>query len=73
MEKKVSPATQNQALNPMVFVYRQVLEKDIKNWLDAVRAKNRRRLPVVLTVKEVEKLRILAPDAESCMIPTLKN
>jgi integrase len=56
VEKKVSSSTQNQALNAIVFVYRNVLGKDIENLLDAVRAKHRRRLPVVLTLKEVEQI-----------------
>lgn len=56
VEKKVSPSTQNQALNAMVFLFRHVLEKDIENALSAVRARYRRRLPVVLTVKEVQNI-----------------
>ncbi len=54
VEKKISPSTQNQALNAIVFLFRYILEKDIQNELSAVRAKQRRRLPVVLTVKEVK-------------------
>jgi site-specific recombinase XerD len=56
VEKKVSPSTQNQALNAIVFFYRHVLEKDIKNELSAVRTKQRRRLPVVLTEREVRQV-----------------
>jgi integron integrase len=56
VEKKVSSSTQNQALNAIVFVYRHVLGKDIENLLDAVRARHKRRLPVVLTPKEVEQI-----------------
>lgn len=56
VEKRVAPATQNQALNGIVFVYRHVLEKDVENLLNAVRARYKRRLPVVLTVKEVEMI-----------------
>jgi integron integrase len=56
VEKKVSSSTQNQALHAIVFVYRHVLGKDIENLLDAVRAKHKRRLPVVLTPKEVEQI-----------------
>ncbi|MEW6573661.1 MAG: integron integrase [Bacillota bacterium] len=54
VERRVSSATQNQALNAVVFFFRHVLEKDIENALSAVRARQRRRLPVVLTAKEVE-------------------
>lgn len=56
VERKVSSATQRQALNAIVFVYRHVLEKDIENIIDAVRAKSTRRLPVVLTARDVEQI-----------------
>lgn len=56
VERRVSASTRNQALNAIVFVYRHVLEKDIENMLNAVRAKHKRRLPVVLTVQEVERI-----------------
>jgi integron integrase len=56
VEKKVSASTQNQALNAIVFLFRYVLEKDIGNELSAVRARQRRRLPVVLTMKEIEQI-----------------
>ncbi len=56
VDKLVSISTQNQALNALVFVYRHDLDKDIENAIDAVRARQKRRLPVVLTVKEVEKI-----------------
>lgn len=53
VEKKVSSSTQNQALNAIVFLYRHVLEKEIgEKELNAVRAIYKRRLPVVLTLKE---------------------
>jgi integron integrase len=56
VEKNVSAATQNQALNALVFMYRNVLDKNIDNELNAVRATGRRRLPVVLTTKEIERI-----------------
>jgi len=56
VEKKISPSTQNQALNAIVFLFRYVLEKDIENTLSAVCARQRRRLPVVLTIKEVKSI-----------------
>ena len=54
VEKRVSSSTQNQALNAIVFLFRHVLEKDIAGELSAVRARQRRRLPVVLTAKEIQ-------------------
>ena len=55
VDRKVSPSTQNQALNAIIFVFKHVLEKDV-NVLDAVRARPKRRLPTVLSVKEIEKV-----------------
>jgi site-specific recombinase XerD len=47
VQGKVAPSTQNQALNAIVFLYRQVLKKDF-GWLQGVeRAKKPARLPVV--------------------------
>lgn len=56
VEKKVSSSTQNQALNAIVFFYRHVLGKNIDQELSAVRAKQRRHLPVVLTIKEIQSI-----------------
>jgi integron integrase len=56
VERKVSASTQNQALNAIVFLYRHVFDKDIEGEISAVRAKQKRRLPVVLTVEEVDKI-----------------
>ena len=52
VELKVSASTQNQALAALLFLYRDVLETDLE--LEGlVRARTRRRLPVVLTPEEV--------------------
>ncbi len=49
----VSASTQNQALSALLFLYREVLEIELP-WLDNVtRAKQSKRLPVVLTPAEV--------------------
>ena len=56
IEKNVSASTQNQALNALIFLYRNVLGKTVDNELNAVRARYRRRLPVVLTLKEIEQI-----------------
>ncbi|MFO0969780.1 MAG: integron integrase [Gemmataceae bacterium] len=52
---RVSASTQNQALNALLFLYRDVLELDIGR-LDAVRARRAKRLPVVLAPEEVAKV-----------------
>ncbi len=56
VERKVSSSTQNQALNALVFAYRNVLEKDIEDQINSVRARQKRRLPIVLTIKEVNNI-----------------
>lgn len=54
--RKVSASTQNQALAALLFLYKEVLGIDLP-WLDdVVRAKKPQRLPVVLTVVEVQRL-----------------
>jgi integron integrase len=56
VHRKVSAATQNQALQALLFLYRQVLEIELP-WLDNVtRAESAKRLPVVLTRDEVRSL-----------------
>lgn len=53
VDRKVSAGTQNQALNALLFLYRQVLDVELP-WLKGVeRAKTPKRLPVVLTQDEV--------------------
>lgn len=52
VDLQVSPSTQNQALAALLFLYRELLDRDLE--LDGVvRARSRRRLPVVLTTQEV--------------------
>jgi integron integrase len=55
-ERDVAAATQNQALHALLFLYKQVLGKELP-WLDAVvRAKRAVHLPTVLTEEEVARL-----------------
>ncbi len=53
---KVSGSTQNQALNALLFLYHQVLGKEIGYVSGVVRAKKAPRLPVVLTRGEIQAL-----------------
>jgi integron integrase len=53
VERHVAPSTQNQAFNALLFLYKQVLGKELRTIAGAVRAKERHRLPVVLTRDEV--------------------
>ena len=55
-QRQVSSSTQNQALSAILFLYREVLAITLP-WLDNFeRSKKPRRLPVVLTVPEVQAL-----------------
>ena len=49
----VSASSQNQALNAIVFLYKQVLEQPFDEKLNFLRAKDKKRLPTVLTTSEV--------------------
>ena len=56
VRRKVAAATQNQALSALLFLYKEVLGRELA-WLDGLqRATRPPRLPTVLTRAEVEKL-----------------
>jgi integron integrase len=54
--RHVSPATQNQALNALVFIYKHVLEQPLNEIHGIIRAKHKQRLPVVLTLEEIRRI-----------------
>lgn len=55
-ERQVSPATHRQALNALLFLYKQVVGQDL-TWLQSIgRPPERKRVPVVLTVPEVQSV-----------------
>jgi integron integrase len=53
IRRKVSASTQNQAFNALLFLYREVLGREIGGLLQVMRAKQPRRQPLVLTRAEV--------------------
>ena len=53
---KVAAATQKQALNALLFLYRLVLKKELNESIDAVRAKRPQRLPTVLSRQEAHQV-----------------
>lgn len=55
-ELHVSASTQNQALSALLFLYRELLERDL-DLEGVVRARAKRRLPVVLSEPEVRAVR----------------
>jgi integron integrase len=61
VNQKVSASTQNQALAALLFLYRTILEKDLGNLGDIIRAHRQKRLPVVLTREEVKKVLLSIP------------
>lgn len=52
----VAPSTQNQALSALLFLYRHVLDIELIGRIDAVRAKEEKRLPAVLTKAKVHQV-----------------
>jgi integrase len=64
VERQVSASTQTQALCALLFLYRTVLEKEVGELEGLVRAKRRRKLPVVLTVEEVKYDQITVRDGK---------
>jgi integron integrase len=56
VEKQVAASTQNQALNAIVFLYRQVLRQEIGSLGALTRAKRPRTLPVVFSKEEVKAI-----------------
>ncbi|HET7922186.1 MAG TPA: integron integrase [Gammaproteobacteria bacterium] len=56
MERQVAAATQNQALNALVFLYGKVLEHPLGDIGGVVRAKRPKRLPVILTHDEARAI-----------------
>jgi integron integrase len=53
LNKMVSASTQTQALSAILFLYRHVLGREIDDLGEIVRARRTRRLPVVMTRREV--------------------
>ena len=52
----VAASTQNQALSALLFLYRYVLKQPLAESIDAVRARQSKHLPTVLTTDEVQHL-----------------
>jgi integron integrase len=66
-ERQVSPSTHRQALNAILFLYRDVLCLDLP-WLQKIgRPPERKRIPVVLTVAEVQMVLGLMQGVEGLM------
>ena len=55
VDRNVAASTQNQALSAILFLYTPVFGRDL-DWLEVIRAKRPRRLPVVLPREEVRRV-----------------
>lgn len=55
VNRNVAPSTQNQAFNALLFFYNTVLEQPLAD-INGVRAKKKKKLPVVLSREEVAAL-----------------
>ncbi len=53
---QVSASTQRQALNALVFLFREVMDRKLGDFSDYERARVKQRLPVVLTREEMRRL-----------------
>lgn len=58
IDRKVSASTQNQAFNALLFLYRTVLGIALDGSIDAIRAKQPRRVPTVMSREET--MRVIA-------------
>ena len=56
VDLRVSASTQNQAFNALLFLYKEILKKELDNSIDAIRAKKPKRLPTVMTKEETLKV-----------------
>lgn len=56
VKRDVSPSTQNQAFNALLYLYREALQHPLTGRIDAIRAAKKVRLPVVLSVEETRRV-----------------
>ena len=56
LNEKVAASTQNQAFNALLFLFRNVLCKEVGGLAQTVRAKRGQKLPVVFSMEEVKRL-----------------
>jgi len=66
----VAATTQNQALNTIIFLDRVVLQQELVG-IDAVRAKQARYLPTVLTPEEAQRVLAHLYGVSKLVVPLL--
>ena len=70
VQANVAAATQNQALNALVFLYKRVLARPLENVAPA-RSRKTPRVPVVLTRDEVKKVLVLMEGTSELIVKLL--
>jgi hypothetical protein len=58
VKDNVAGSTQNQALSALLFLYRHVLHQPLPESIDAVRARQSRHIPTVLTPEATQSVTI---------------
>lgn len=69
-ERRVSASTHKQALSALLYLYKEVLDKDLPWMQDLTRPVTRQRIPTVLTVAETRRLLLCMSDVSTTMIYT---
>jgi len=71
LNQGVAASTQNQALSAIVFLYKKVIQKEVGDFSDFPRARIGKRLPVVASREEVQRLLRLVEGTEGLVIRLL--
>jgi integron integrase len=71
LSEHVAASTQNQALNAVVFLYREVLRQDVGDFSSFPRARRGKRLPVVCSREEVQRLLAEMEGVEALIVKLL--
>lgn len=65
VDQNMAASTQNQALSALLFLYREVLEKELQGPVNHIRAQRQReRVPTILTREEVRRLLDALPGSD---------
>ena len=67
----VAASTQNQALSALLFLYKEVLQRDLKFIGNVVRVRRPPRLPVVLSAEEIRRVLAKLPGEYRLMVELL--
>jgi integron integrase len=68
VDMRVAAGTQNVAFNAILFLYREVLKKELAESINAIRAKKATRLPTVMSKEETMKVIAAVPAEHQLMV-----